>query len=212
MYLCGARPSEICSMKVGGINEVPNGYEVTVFNSKTKPRKIPLKETPEHLLYWIRNHPFKDEEEHPIWLSESRRKMWNQMDKNAIRLKLNRAKKMNIIKKSITPHCFRKTRASIMFNSDVGNDDKLMSEFFGWKLHTVPDRSNEYDLRTHETLREKIFNSKSKIAPSYDALKIEKDRAERQAERIKEMEQDMHDMKRLIDQLMTATTGQPSTL
>lgn len=212
MYLTGPRPSEACSMRIGGLKEVTGGYEITVYDSKTKKRKIPISDTPEHLLYWIRNHPYKNNPDSSLWLSQSKRKMFNPMNKDAIGFKLKKAIIRSGIKNTITPHCFRKTRASIMFNADIGNDDKLMSEFFGWKLHTVVERRKEYDLRPHETLRKKIFNSKTHLEPSYDALKIEKERAESQAKKIEDMEETMSQMKSLIDQLMKATTGEPSTL
>ena len=79
------------------------------------------------------------------------------------------------IKETITPHCFRRTRATIMFGE--GYTDKEMSLHFGWKLRSVPMRREEYDLTNHEDLRKKIF-AKSTKPVSYDVLKKQKDKLE----------------------------------
>ncbi len=49
LYLSGARSSEVCSMTIDSI-EVDGGVEITVWESKTKPRKIPLSEYPSELI------------------------------------------------------------------------------------------------------------------------------------------------------------------
>ena len=213
MYLTGARPSEIASMKVDGVKEVPNGYEVTVYKSKTIPRKIPLSQTPEHLLYWVRNHPHKNDNDTALWVSNSRKSVNEPLLVSGIKQKFTALIKSSNLKKTLTPRCFRKTRASIMFNDpEVGNDDKLMAEFFGWSISQVPLRRLEYDLRTHDTLRDKIFKNGIKKQPSYDELKIEKEKAERYAKRIEELEKQMSVMKDDLFEKLKAEFLKPETI
>lgn len=175
-YLSGARPGEIHSMAINGITELPNGYEITVLESKTKPRKIPLSETPIHLLRWIQDHPFKDKPDYPLWLSHSSQNYKQPMKISGIGERLKISLKRCNIKETITPHCFRRTRATIMFGE--GYTDKEMGLHFGWKLRSVPLRREEYDLTNHEDLRKKVF-AKSKKPLSYETLKKQKDKLEK---------------------------------
>jgi len=193
LYLSGARPSEICSMRIDSLKELEGGYEITVYDSKTKPRNIPLVEHPEHLLRWIEHHPYQDDKQHALWLSKSTRKMNNPMVADVVNVKLKKAIERAGIKTTITPHCFRKTRATIMFTQKSKDDgliftDKEISLHFGWQLASVPLRREEYDLTNQDDLRKKVFGNGSK-APSYDVIKAEKEKLEtRYGNRIKDLE------------------------
>ncbi len=199
LYLSGARPSETCSMKIDSLKELEDGYEIIVYHSKTRPRNIPLAEHPEHLLRWMDNHPFQDDKKHALWLSQSKRKMGNPMSSDAINSKLKNAIKRAGIKNTITPHCFRKTRATIMFtmkSQDGGliYTDKEISLHFGWQLGSMPLRRVEYDLTNQDDLRKKVFGNGSK-APSYEVIKAEKEKLEtKYGKQIKELEYKMNDM------------------
>ncbi|MCK5260632.1 MAG: tyrosine-type recombinase/integrase [Thermoplasmatales archaeon] len=209
LYLSGARPSEICSMRIDSVRELENGYEITAYDSKTRPRNIPLSEHPEHLLRWVRNHPYRNRMKHPLWLSQSNRKQNNPMVADAINFKLKKAIKRTGIKTTLTPHCFRRTRATIMFtqkSKDGGliYTDKEISLHFGWQIGSVPLRRAEYDLTDQEDLRKKVFGSVEK-APSYEVIKVQKEKYEKKineidkvnihlSNRLKELEHKMDDM------------------
>jgi len=198
LYLSGARSGEICSVIIEGVKELENGYEITVLSSKTQARNIPLSEFPEHLLRWVSNHPFRDHPEHCLWISHSTSKLNNPMNPHVINWKLKKAIQRSGIKQTITPHCFRKTRATIMFPKFT---DKEMSLHFGWTLMTVPQRRAEYDLTDHEDLRNKIFGDKPKL--TWDALKHQKETLEGKHEKeIKAMQRKINAMKKDNDEML----------
>jgi integrase len=161
LYLSGGRPNEVNEMNIGDV--INEGGKVTVLlnNSKTIPRKVPLPDTPKMLVRWIQNHPFKDNPNAPVFITGSNRTSDKRMFVKNINRHFNVVKRNTGIKSTLTPHCFRKTRASIMFSSRTKDggiiyDDKEIGQYFGWKNHTVSDRRTQYDLRNFEDLKEKI--------------------------------------------------------
>ena len=113
-------------------------------------------------------------------------------------------KKYTNIKKSLSIHCFRKTRATMMFSARTKDggiiyDDKEMGQYFGWKSHTVIKRRLQYDLRNYDDFKDKIFGNLTKPLETYDTLKQEKDMLENEyKKKIADMEEQMHSMKETI--------------
>lgn len=181
MYLSGGRPDEINNMNIGDviIND-NNKVEILIKKSKKIPRKVPLPETPKMLLRWLGYHPLKDQKDTPLFISNAHRNFHKRMLTCSINKKFDTIKKYTDIKKTLSPHCFRKTRATIMFSArskDGGilYDDKEIGEFFGWKPHTVSDRRLQYDLRNYEDLKEKIQGKQKGEIETFDILKKEKE-------------------------------------
>jgi integrase len=179
LYLSGGRPNEVNEMNIGDV--INEGGKVTVLlnNSKTIPRKVPLPDTPKMLVRWIQNHPFKDNPNAPVFITGSNRTSDKRMFVKNINRHFNVVKRNTGIKSTLTPHCFRKTRASIMFSSRTKDggiiyDDKEIGQYFGWKNHTVSDRRTQYDLRNFEDLKEKI-HGKVKSVETYDTVIAERD-------------------------------------
>ena len=198
LYLTGVRVGEFVSMRICDVTETSGGVEITVTKSKTKPRTIPCPEYPEHLMRWLRNHPSKDNPEAALWVTGKHNV--KPIQENGIRFKLREAKKMGVIKKTITPHCFRKTRATLWFEK---LDDKEMSDLMGWELETVSQRRREYDLRGYSELRKKIFGD-VKRPPSYDVLKEQKEHLEHDFEqRLKSIEQKFEEKMKILDSGMS---------
>lgn len=220
-YLSGGRLSEIRNMKICDVIKMNGGENIKLrFNkSKTKPRTPPLAEYPKHLIRWLGNHPDRDKPNAPLFISLGYGTFRQRISGNTIQQNLAQIRYENNLKESITPHAFRKTRATIMINQrspDGGRifTNKQIADFFGWSLSTVVDRMEEYDLNGQKELEDLIFGQAPvEQKQDYDTLKAQNERLEdKYQKKIAEMDQDMHDMKQLIDQLMTATTGQPSTL
>lgn len=198
MYLSGARPSEILTMNIGGVNDNGVSIEITVLESKTKPRKIPLSEYPEHLMRWIENHPYKNQPDNPVWINNSHRPDHKDGDfgKRLIYMGL-RAKLIDILKKAkidkpFTPKCFRKTRATIMFPE---NDDGTMAMYFGWEVESVPQRRRYYDLSNYDDLLKKIQVNVNK-PPSYYVPQKQKEQLESQHKK------EMDELKNKMEQVM----------
>ncbi|MHA1968123.1 MAG: tyrosine-type recombinase/integrase [Candidatus Hodarchaeales archaeon] len=175
LYLSGGRAGEVNSMNIGDV--IIEGGKVTIIlrNSKTIPRKVPLAETPKMLLRWLQNHPFKNNPDAPLFHSESRSNLYKRALTQNINDNFDIVKKYTGIKSSLTPHCFRKTRATIMFSSrNPVFDDTEIAKFFGWKPHTVSERRAQYDLRDFDDLKAKV-QSNVKSVETIETITAERD-------------------------------------
>jgi integrase len=182
-------------MNIGDV--IYEGGKVTVLlnNSKTIPRKVPLPDTPKMLVRWIQNHPFKDNPDAPLFITGSNRTSDKRMFVKNINRHFNVVKRNTGIKSTLTPHCFRKSRASIMFSSRTKDggiiyDDKEIGQYFGWKNHTVSDRRTQYDLRNFEDLKEKIHR-KVKSVETYDTVVAERDTLKEELDSLKKQMNDI---------------------
>lgn len=176
-YLSGGRRKEIANMKIGDVDIHQGKVEITLYDSKTIPRNVPLPEPSPYLTQLLSTHPEKDNPKARLWLSFSGRNYGEPIHKSSINQRLTRVTKRAGINKPITPHDFRRTRATIYF-SDVNEkgyhrwDDKEVSMIFGWTLQTTVQRRNEYDLTGYDNLKEKIFKSSGEVK-TYKELQIE---------------------------------------
>ena len=206
LYLSGARPNEANQMNVGDVIIDKNGkVTVTLTDSKTIPRQVPLPQAPIMLIRWIDNHPYKDNKDAPLFLSKDSKNYDKRMNTVSINIKFNTIKKYTGIKETLTPHCFRKTRATIYFSSrDPIYDDSEIAKIFGWKPHTVVDRRLEYDLRDFDDLKAKIQGN-IKSVETYDTIKAERDIViNQQQEEINNLKEDLQHLSNIIQNL----TGQ----
>jgi len=155
LYLSGARPDEVCNMKIQDVINEEGKISIIVNKSKSLPREIPLIEKPNLLLRWLENHPYKENKESWLFISLDRRFKDRHILAGSVTEKFNKLIKKLDVKQTLILYSFRKTRATIMFNQ--GYDDKEMGLIFGWKPHTVIDRRQQYDLRGLDDLKNKIF-------------------------------------------------------
>ncbi len=198
LYLSGARPNEVNQMNIGDVEiDEKNRVIITLRDSKTIPRKVPLPDNPSMLIRWLEYHPRKIDKNTPLFLSNSHRKYFKRMVTVAINRKFDTIKKYTNIKKTLTPHCFRKTRATIMFsNRDPIFDDTEIGKFFGWKPHTVVDRRQQYDLRDFDDLKEKIQGKNKVRLDTFDIVKQERDTLERKyRNEIRDLKKGISDLK-----------------
>ena len=174
LYLSGARPDEVCKMKVKDVLIEQGKVSVRVVNSKSLPREVPLSDKPVLLLRWLENHPYSVDKD--AWLfpsldrrfknvsvAESRHINAGSLSDKFRRLVVSLHRLDPAFKETLILYSFRKTRATIMFNQNY--DDKEMGMLFGWKPHTVIDRRNEYDLRGLDDLKSKIFQKSESYRP-----------------------------------------------
>jgi integrase len=195
LYVSGARPDEVSSMKIHDVEILDNG-EVwfTLRKSKTDPRRIPIGHSINNLLRWLDFHPGKNNPEAPLWLTYARRKLKLPIEQRDMKAYTIGDKLKDIIdraglKTTITPHCFRKTRATIMFAEGISDYD--MGYYFGWSAGTVIKRREEYDLKKNEKFQQKIF-ANAPALKKYDTIEREnKSLVKAQADRIKELESQM---------------------
>lgn len=182
-YLSGARPDEILSMTVDSLIESKKGWEIRIKRSKTAPRNIVLFGIPTNLIKWSEQHPFKDNQNSPLWFSETNVN-YGEPYKNtsaiSARLKydINRANRKGIkIRDTTTPKCFRATRATLMIGARTKDGGIMYSDpeialYFGWSLKEIFARKQDYDLTPYEDLKNRIFSQIQK-PKSKEELEIE---------------------------------------
>jgi len=196
-YLTGARPDEVLSMKIKSFNELAQGYELHVYSSK-RTRSIPLCEIPHHLIRWLKEHPERKRPEAELWLSHSNRTFNQPLKKvKSIEDRFKNALRRAEIDRHLTPKCFRKTRATIIFEEKRLTDVEI-GLFFGWKPGEVPKRRFDYSLTDHEDLKEEIFD-KSKIPISQQKSEKEnKILIRKQQEQIDRLSEDLLNLRETL--------------
>ncbi len=127
-YESGFRVEEILTLRIRHI--VFDEYGATIVcNGKTGMRRIRLVSSVPYLAAWIENHPFRDNQEAPLWVKIGAK---NQDEivyyDNARKIIKTLAKKANI-KKRIYPYLFRHTRATHLANHFT---EAQMDQYFGW--------------------------------------------------------------------------------
>ena len=206
-YISGGRLGEVASMKVGDVRIEGNHVSIVLHISKTKPRVVPLSETPHALLRWLGNHPHRDDKEAPLWINMGYKNHGQPISRTTIQNQFWQIRQNTNIKKTLSVHCFRKTRATIMFNQrskDGGlmYNDTHMAKFFGWKATTVVDRRQQYDLTTEKDLQDLVFSKLQTTIPAYDALKQEKQLLENAyQQKMDELQSQMDKMAEMMENL-----------
>ena len=195
LYLSGTRCGELCSMNVGDVQRLTEGYQITVNKSKTRPRIIPLSQNPEHLIRWLKYHPQKDNPQSPLWISNSNRRQGGRLNTAALDYKFKIALQRAKITRPLTPHSYRRTRATIMFRDYT---DTHMGKYFGWRISAVGNRREEYDLTSDKELQAKVHNGLIQ-PPSYDAILQEKETLQNELTQIK---QQIADQEKRINDLL----------
>ncbi len=201
LYLSGARPNEIMQMNIKDVDIDDEGtVTITLTDSKTQPRRVPLPETPKLLNRWLENHPYKNKPDTPLWISHDPKNYHNRMNTTSINNKMVIVKKYTSIKGTLSPHCFRKTRATIYFSSrNPTYDDSEISKIFGWEPWTVSERRKQYDLRNFDDLKNKI-QGKVESVETFDIVKSERDSlVKKQEAKISKMEKTIKGMEWVIN-------------
>lgn len=198
-YLSGARPEELLKMKVRDLKIGNDSVSITITDSKTIPRQIPLSENPINLIKYFECHPNKNNPDAPLWFSF--KNINNQLKGDAVRNRFREMVKKINLKETFSIKCFRKARATIMFQ-DKEFDDTYIGMFFGWTPQTVIMRRQEYNLTNYEDLKNKVCKIPYR-AETYDTLKKEKEQLKNKYDgQIKFLEEELSGLK---DQLVKKT-------
>ena len=195
-YLTGGRNSEIAKLRIKDVKL--ETQEIILWKSKTQHRKITFPEEPYYLIRWLGNHPKKLDPEANLWVS-----LTNQWFGSAIttpQTVLYRFKKaceragIDHKGRKLTPHCFRKTRATIYW-SDVNEegyhkwDVSEVAYIFGWSLETAEKRRHEYQRNNvGNEIHEKLTKTKQKHVKTYDVIETELEERNKDKERIDALE------------------------
>lgn len=184
LEISGARPSEVARLKVRDVI-IDENSNVTIKiekgESKTIPRPIPMMEQPHKLIRWIGNHPFKDDKDASLWVSEktgipitvNEVNPEEFIDRRFRAVKKRCKKNKTPIKDTITPKSFRKNRGTKLFilsdSKESTINDSNIAKHMGWTPQTVMLRRQEYELTDYEDLKKKMF-SEDTLAIDYDSI------------------------------------------
>jgi len=170
-YFSGFRPDELTSMNIEDVNEdkKENIVYVSCPKSKTCPRKIPLPEYPEKLIRYIGNHPKRNNNKAPLFFNLKGSTKLNRLTTQQIEQRFRILRSKLKLKSTLVIKSFRKTRATIMFNSDDPNinNDTIIGKYMGWSPTTIILRRQEYNLTNLEDLKKAICKKPMKSTSNY---------------------------------------------
>ena len=174
----GGRRKEINLLKVKDIEITESIVWVTINNSKTKPRRIPIVANkdidtafyPENLINFYNTHIFKDDKEKPLFYSHHSNRYGKPLNKNSINEIMQKIIGRAKIEKKITPHILRHTSAT--------NDGYFLTEQdlclkYGWRVgsrqpqtycHMTENQLGDHLLKLSGTTEDQI--KKDSICPN----------------------------------------------
>jgi integrase len=127
-----ARPDELRDLMFSSIKFTSYGCDIVLKGYKGE-RSIPCVECTEPIRNWLRQHPLKNQEDFPLWVTKYAHNGWSKMEEVSINNVLkNLAKRSKIIKKSrITIYVTRKGRLT-----EWAGDSKIpihvLNQLAGW--------------------------------------------------------------------------------
>jgi site-specific recombinase XerD/ribosomal protein L40E len=128
LYESGCRIGEVLSLKIRNVRFDEHGAQLTV-NGKTGMRRVRIIASSPALATWINNHPFRENPDAPLWVSQGTRNRDKPLMHRTVVGLLKRAAIRAGIRKRIYPHLFRHSRATHLANHLT---EAQMKEFFGW--------------------------------------------------------------------------------
>ncbi len=128
LWESGARVSEIGNLCIRNVSFDKYGVVISV-KGKTGSRKIRMISSTPYLSTWINSHPFREDNNSPLWVNIGQTNHNKVMCYGAIRKLLENLFKKVGIKKRFNPHIFRHSRATYMANHLT---EFQMNQYFGW--------------------------------------------------------------------------------
>jgi len=128
-YESGARIGEIGSLRIKDV-VFEERYTTLMFRGKTGSRRIIVVAATPHLNAWIQNHPSKDNPEAPLWINMGTVNRDEPLSYQALAKILRVAAERAKLKKKVTPHKLRHSRATFLATK---LKEAQMNQVFGWK-------------------------------------------------------------------------------
>jgi len=134
MWDTGGRCSEIVSMDINSITQRDKYAEIHIKGTKNKyaDRTVPIVHSLPYLNQWLDIHPFRNNKNAPLWLSNTNRRKHQRLTNIGIAHIIKEVTEKADIKKNIHPHSFRHGRATDL--SKKGLSEYQLCTFFGWKI------------------------------------------------------------------------------
>ena len=110
-YDAGTRATEILTLRLRDVKFDDNGAIINVIG-KTGARPIRLIESVPSLLSWVQNHPFKDNQDSPLWIITEKKHYGKPMTYHSAKVMIDRRAKKANLQKRIYLHLFRHSEAT----------------------------------------------------------------------------------------------------
>jgi site-specific recombinase XerD/ribosomal protein L40E len=129
LYESGARIGELGSLRIMDV-AFEEGYTALMVKGKTGSRRIVVVAATPYLQAWIQNHPLRAKPEAPLWVNMGTVNRYEAMSYPALAKILKVAAKKAGLKKRVSPHKFRHSRATFLAGKLT---EAQMNQIFGWK-------------------------------------------------------------------------------
>jgi integrase/recombinase XerD len=176
--ISGCSRVELAKLKIGNVKVEDVTIWLSIHHGKSshtnrKHRKIPIVTNhkiasalkPKNFLLWLEQHPYKNDYDKPVFYSDSRNNLNNELHPITLNNILTKANKDSGIKRKITPHILRHTGAT--YDGIYFNRDQLNLKY-GWKASSK--MANRY---VHQNVEH--LNQKLKELAGYTEDRIEKE-------------------------------------
>jgi site-specific recombinase XerD len=130
-YEAGLRVAELATLRIKDVMW-QNGDDVKAkikVRGKTGERVIPLVVSAPYLKRWLENHPFRDDPDAVVFCSFAKSNYGGVIDYQPLLRKVKEIAKRAGIRKKISTHTLRHTRASVLANFLT---EAQMCQYFGW--------------------------------------------------------------------------------
>ena len=128
LYESGARIGELGSMRIKDV-KFEEKYAVLMLKGKTGPRRVMVVVSVPYLRAWLEVHPLKDDPDAPLWVNIGTVNRFKAASYPTLAKILKVAAKRAGIKKRVTPHILRHSRATFLASRLT---EAQMCEIFGW--------------------------------------------------------------------------------
>jgi len=129
LYESGARIGEIGAMRLRDVT-FEDRYTTLILRGKTGGRRVIVVASTPYLNTWMQNHPLRDNPEAPLWINMGTVNRYKPMSYPALAKILKVAAKKAGLKKRVTPHKLRHSRATFLATKLT---EAQMNQIFGWK-------------------------------------------------------------------------------
>jgi len=128
LYEGGIRVGELASLRIKNVVFDEHGAVIKV-KGKAGERRVRIVTFASSLAQWLEMHPRRDDKEAPLWVNLSTNYKKEGITYDALSKNIKRIAKKAGIKKNVTPHLFRHSRATHLANYLT---EAEMKEVFGW--------------------------------------------------------------------------------
>lgn len=132
LHETGARIGEFMKLKVGHIQPLEHKTKVYIPQDKTVPREVYSFESWPHLKAYLDNHPYKDDPDAYLWLSQSNRNRGELVKYTGIKKMLRLCFQRAGVNKKNNPHWFRHSRATLWATEFT---TQVLCKYMGWSMN-----------------------------------------------------------------------------